>query len=218
MSESAELILTHPILIVCEGGADESFLAHLIEHHGIDGIQVEVPVGGGGVNKYRHFLSALPLTRGYDDLETIVLINDNDLAHHDPFHRLQQEIRESHVGYGVPAQPLDRATVPDYPDLIGMLIPWSDERGNLEVLILRAFADTWPDVKAAADEYMAKTPASGWNADEQAISTLQCMIAAICKKDPHCSLRFIWSQPVFRDVIKHAAFNRVAEFLSDVGY
>lgn len=207
-----EIVLTESHLIICEGGADESFFKHLLPAHGLGGFQVEVPIGGGGVNKYRHFLNALPLQRGYDQLSTITLVGDNDLSHRNPFHRLQQEIKEAHAGYPVPINPMVLARSDTHPNVVAFLVPWADERGNLESLILQAFSAEWPEIRRAANQYLDASPAKTWTADEQAIMLLQCMIAAICKKDPHCSLRYIWSQSVFRDLIGHPTFERVAGF------
>lgn len=138
---SDEIILTKPHLILCEGASDKSFLEHLLKDRGVEGFQLEVPVGGGGVNKYRQFLNALPLQRGYEELSTITLVGDNDISHKDPFHRLKQEIRESKVGYPVPDAPMVRASGASYPDMVGFLVPWADERGVLETIVLRAFSD-----------------------------------------------------------------------------
>lgn len=209
---SDEIILTKPHLILCEGASDKSFLEHLLKDRGVEGFQLEVPVGGGGVNKYRQFLNALPLQRGYEELSTITLVGDNDISHKDPFHRLKQEIRESKVGYPVPDAPMVRASGASYPDMVGFLVPWADERGVLETIVLRAFSDEWPDVRAAADQLLAASPATGWNADEQAVMLVQTMIACTCKSDPKCSLTYIWSRPGFRDLIRHTSFNRIADF------
>lgn len=194
------IALTKPYLVVCEGAADKAFLERLLKVHQLTEFQVESP-DKGGITDYGRFLGALTLARGFENLSAIILTTDNDSRHNNPFHRLQQQIRQAEAGYPVPTEPLVPSRVEGFPPLIAVMIPWGERRGNLEVLILDAFSNKWPELRASADEYRAASPANDWSEDKCAIMILQCMIAALCQQSPNCSVTHIWSRPEFRPLL-----------------
>ncbi|MDQ3255933.1 MAG: hypothetical protein M3R15_18885 [Acidobacteriota bacterium] len=182
--------ITSPNLVMCEGSADMKFIECLLVAHNIFEFQVAAI---GGINEYRKFLSALPLNRRFGNLSSIVLVSDNDTGHRDPFHRLQQEVREANrieplADYPIPQQPLVPITNAGYPAMIGTLLPWHDRKGNLEVLILDAFSEEWPEIKSQAENYVNANTTGGWNDDEKARAILHAIIAVTCKKESACSL------------------------------
>jgi hypothetical protein len=217
-----DLNIERPNLILCEGLADKSFLERLLEFHRLATVyQVITPIEtGGGIDKFNKRLAVLPLNRRFSTLSSLVLISDNDTAHSNPFHRLKQEIRKANeieplADYPIPEEPHVPITKEGYPALVAVFLPWHDRRGNLEVLLLDAFSEEWPDVKRAA-ESLINTTTEGWNDDEKAQAVLQMMIAMTCRNEAACSLRYIWSKQPFRRLIESRSFFQLAEFLRDL--
>src|SRR5260370_6973698 len=82
---SDEIILTKPHLIVPEGASDKSLLEHLFSDRGVEGFQIEVPIGGWGVNKIAGVFKLLPLQPRDEQLSSSSLTIVNDHSPHHPF-------------------------------------------------------------------------------------------------------------------------------------
>jgi hypothetical protein len=217
--------LTGPYLIVCEGKGDETFLRHLIEARRLIGFQYAYPeprkdidgnrIGGSfGKDGFDDLLGGLTIRdRELLNLRMIVLVTDSNGNPADAFRFAQRKIREAQ-GYGVPTQLLRPAQVGKTPPILVLTLPWINEVGNLETLVLKAVPDNFPEVWRCLENYYHCTAApETWDIGKQSKMKMQCVISAVCQDDPTCAMSNLWSKREFLPLLQHECFNQLIEFL-----
>ena len=217
-----EFVVSSPTLIVCEGNADQQFLANLIKVRRLGAFQVEIARPdpsdpNSGQSKFRSFLQALeiPLSRT-DVLDNIILVSDNDTNPTASFRSIQRQIRDSGL-FNAPSRPLRRARMHKRTEipLYVMMLPWTKEKGTLEHVILKALYDTYREEKKCVESYYECMRIENVSENKRAKILTQCMITMLSKDDPNCGVGYMWrSSNGFQDLLRYRAFNRIASFLS----
>ena len=212
-------ILSEPYLVIGEGPADTESISHLAMARNIAGYQVgypELPVAAHGRTGFGDLLAALATDSDLRNVRAIAIAYDNDSNPDGAFHHVQQSIRGSQSGYSVPAAPLEAGpAVNNVPAIVALPIPWVNEIGCLESLILPAVTEKWPEVRRLADGLIAATRPNDLGTCKGDKAILAALVACVCR-DPTCSVRSMWSRREFRDLLGHTCFDRVAEFLRDL--
>ena len=95
MADRIKLSARH--IVVGEGAADCAFLWALTCQRGLEDFQViapgEVIQGAGGRAAFTHVLNYLPMLPGFDRVEAILLISDNDDAPDRSFREVVQAVQ-----------------------------------------------------------------------------------------------------------------------------
>jgi hypothetical protein len=202
---------TERFLILCEGVSDNKFFTRLLEVKGINGFQVTNPAKGRAGMGTR--LRAIRLNEGFDKVSAILVVSDNNGNAGSSFAEVRSQILQA-KHYRAPSAPLKPAKIASEPAIVVVMLPWQDELGCLETMIVQAASDKWADIRTCLGEYLKCTPANAWGISKQSKMLVQCMVAAICKDDPNCSLTYLWSKPDFIELLGHASFNQLAGFLA----
>ncbi len=127
------------LVIVCEGQGDQAFFLNLIKTRGLPKFTVVFPNDKpdqgipGGVDGFAGRLRALRAERGFDKIEGIIVVSDNDSNPETSFARVQRQVTEA-CGYPVPTEPLEVARGASGPPITVMMLPRTGQPGNLETL------------------------------------------------------------------------------------
>jgi hypothetical protein len=198
-------------LIICEGKADVAFLEHLIIERDLPQFQV-IPANGN--SRYQEILLALTAAPGFADLAGILVVADNDLNPAAAFQNVRTQIRDA-GGYAVPDAMRIPVLSPQFPSIAVLMVPWDDEIGCLETILLDAVRAVKPELAACAEDYAVCTHVNDWNEIEKAKMKLQSLTSVICRSDPTTPVSFVWSRTEEIISLSQPCFNRIADFLQN---
>ena len=204
-----------PNLIICEGKSDEFFFRHILKNNGISSFQVEHPNDTTAEGHYGHsgflkYLQGIKARSGYKDIRNIIIARDSDLDPDRSFNEVRGQIRKAN-GYEVPDHP--RVAKGKNPAMSVLLIPGSNELGNLETLLLKAVTYDQKS-EACFDNYFACMGFKDLPITILSKKKMTTIVAAMNDKNPSCSLAYIWSQeykkynlisiqkPAIRDIVE----------------
>ena len=205
-----------PCLIIGEGAQDEAFLRHLLQNRNILGYQVGFPSRedsrSGGRGGFGEVLSGLRVRPDFKNIRAVVLLSDNDENPDTSFNEVKAQINEA-GGFSVPTQPLNVVQTPDHPDLVTVMLPWTDQIGCLETLCLPSTLEAWPNLRPCIEEYSRCTDVGTWPKSKQSKMQLRSIFSAACKTDPNTSLTYAWSRNPPLIPLGHHSFDQLADFL-----
>jgi hypothetical protein len=121
--------ITQPNLLVVEGREDELFFCALIEHLGLQNIQV---MGIGGKTNLRRNLKALMLSPGFAEVVSMGVVRDADSNPEAAFQSVCDALR----AVSLPAPECAWVPVGDSPHVSVAILPEADMPGMLEDLCL----------------------------------------------------------------------------------
>ena len=208
--------INQPRIILCEGKADSVFLKALLSQRRLYGFQISEPAHGN--RDFTRRLNAIKATEAYVThiIRDVVLVTDNDEYPQKSFRDVKKQIQKSNT-YPVPNKPYNRAIKAGVPAISVITLPGEGQRGCLEGLLLEAMAGKFKKVAKCLDEYRDCTPAKKWGVSKTQKMMLQCMIAALCEKDPSSSLVLLWSKERnMKDLLKGKRFNNLVSFLRKI--
>jgi hypothetical protein len=204
-------------MLVVEGNSDEWFFRRLcIERQIPDygffrGGQGELPAGKTGFSKVLRALRVMP---GFEVVEGIIVATDTDDDPKKAFSAAAGQLKEAE--YEVPSGPLQwTAGAKGMPPVSVLLIPWHDEAGTLEQLVLPAAEAKWPTEYACLEQYAQCTKAEAWHPSKRAKMMTRSLMSAVHEPDPNIGLANLWERSATKDYIPliHAHFDRIAKFL-----
>jgi len=129
--QTTPLKISKPKLLIVEGKDEECFFCALIEHVGINDIQV---AGIGGKDKLRTNLKGLIKDPSFSKVESLGIVRDADTDPDGAFRSVRESLRAS--GLPNPKKPLVLAE--GMPRVAVMIIPSHKRKGALEDLCLEA--------------------------------------------------------------------------------
>lgn len=210
--------LTEPTLVLCEGKRDASFVLHLAERRGINGIQIGFPDPAGqvtvtsdayGKGGFKKYLMDLRARSGFKNLQHIVILRDRDDDEATAFEDVARQIAEAGK-YEVPTA-LEQETKGS-PAVVVRLIPDAATEGNLDVLLLRAIGATH-ELSRCFGPYFDCCGLDAVPIGEAAKIKLTTIVAASCRRNPSASLAFVWSQTGNPISLDSPVFDDLADFL-----
>jgi uncharacterized protein DUF3226 len=208
-----------PCLIIGEGVHDEAFLRHLLQNRNILGCQVGFPSrensSSDGRGGFGEVLSGLRVRLDFKNIRVVILVSDNDEDPVASFSKIKAQITEA-GGFSVPTKPLEVVGTADHPDLVTVMLPWTNQIGCLETLCLPATLEAWPNIEPCIEEYSRCTDIGTWPISKQSKMQLRCLFAAACKTDPNTSLTYAWSRNPPLIPLGHRSFDQLAEFLRTI--
>jgi len=210
--------ITQPTLVLCEGKRDASFILHLAERRGINGIQIGFPDPGGrvtvtsdayGKGGFKKYLVDLRVRSGFKNLRHIVILRDRDEDESAAFKDVAQQIADA-GNYGVPTA-LEQESE-GTPGVVVRLIPDAATEGNLDVLLLSAIDARHP-LNHCFGPYFDCCGLEAIPIGDAAKIKLTTIVAASCRKNPSASLSFVWSQTGNPIPLESTRFDDLADFL-----
>jgi hypothetical protein len=212
-----------PYLIICEGKSDEAFLHHLLEARNLHRFQYAYPEqdaegrgtwGKDGIDEVlRGIKPLMPAT-----LQGIIIVLDTDSGPDQALRFAQRKIREA-GDYDVPNRLLEFSeSSEDLPPIIVITLPWINEIGNLETLIVKAVQKLFPNEWTCLTAYCNCTKhvdEDGWSVGKQSKMRLQCLMSAVCKDDPTCAVSVMWGRDkggLFTPMLADDSFDQVVAF------
>jgi len=203
-----------PTLVLCEGKRDASFVLHLAEQRGINGIQIGFPdpntAAANGKDSFGKFLTRLRGRTGFKNLRHLVILRDRD--NDDPDTAFRDVVRQiTEAGkYLVPVA-LERESG-GIPGITVRLIPDTQTPGNLDVLLLSAI-DAMHPLSHCFGPYFDCCGLEAIPIGDAAKIKLTTIVAASCRKNPSASLSFVWSQAGNPIPLESTKFDDLADFL-----
>lgn len=201
--------ISRPYLIICEGKADVAFLEHLIVERDLPIFQV---IAANGNSRYQEILLAITAAPGFTNLAGILVIADNDMNPAAAFQRVRTQIQDA-GGYAVPNALRIPVRNSQFPPIAVLMVPWDDEIGCLETILLEAVRAVKPELAACAEEYSVCAHVNDWNEIERAKMKLQSLTSVICRSDPTTPVSFAWNRTEEIVSLSQPCFNRITDFL-----
>jgi hypothetical protein len=214
--------ITQSRLILCEGPADAAFFRALIATRALPQFNVFSVAdhgGVGGVTGFRTALDGITAYRGFENLQHIVIAIDTDTDLRSNFNNVCTQIEAAApfgtppVRYQAPAEPLARSA--SLPTISVMQLPWENELGDLECLLLPAASATWPVIAGCVGTFANCTGSDAWA--ELQLKTkmkLRSLLAAAHRQNPSIGLGKLWADAPQLIPLAHARFDRVSNYLS----
>lgn len=204
--------LHRKVLLLCEGKGDAGFFSALREQREIGEFQICFPnpetASGFGVSAFGQFLTALKLRHGYDDLEAIVCVIDNDNSPAKAIKDVKKLIQEA--GLSAPTEAL---TFTDGRPSVAILpLPSLLGKGCIETLLEQSLTKK-PKLKRCVRETQDCVSIKHWSVSKKSKAAVAIATAIYCRTDPRSSLAFIWGKKDNPFSLQHKCFDEVANFL-----
>jgi len=173
-----------PRLLICEGPEDIAFFHKLIEAHGLPTFHVR-STGlnrheAGGNSKFGERLKAIRTNRGFQKLQHIVLVSDNDNDHDSSFQNICDQVDAA--SFQRPHRELERtATVPS---IMIMMLPLGKEKGALENVCAEVAKRADGTAAAHVDKLIDDMHGRKWSVSRRGKAWLRCNLAVRCAHDP----------------------------------
>jgi hypothetical protein len=215
--------ITEKYIILCEGIHDAEFFRHLIQLNGFQDFQicsVEYVLGEkhGGNTKFTDALDELVALPGFDGLEKILLVSDNDLDPTQSFQGIAAAIQATAPIIGPPPRRLIAPAVPLVkvgadPAIIVMMLPWTGQVGSLTTMCLTAATNAQPTNANCVDDLAICTHADMWPVTTLAKMKLRALFASTHRAAPDISPAYVWSRGTNLVPLSDPIFDQVETFL-----
>lgn len=218
-------------IVLCEGPHDVHFLQSLIATRNLPSFQLACPKDlydnpiegeGGGRDKFTEYLNGAVATTGFDKVEAILIVSDNDADPARSFTCIQELIGSADPidGFVTPPKKFQAPTSPltatvGVPKIAVMMLPWTNIPGALETLCLQAAVRASPKIAACVDEFAKCSDIKAWSQSKQDKMRLRSLIASQNNKNPDLSLAWLWNKNSGLIPLTDPVFDQIANFLRD---
>jgi hypothetical protein len=208
-------------LLLCEGAHDAEFFRGLIKEHNLPPFTVaSFGVGGsdddGGRDRLTLALDGLPSIPGFHQVETILIVADNDSDPKASFNTVVEFInRTRDIGPGrryiAPAAPQTRAGL--NPAIVVLMIPWTNVPGALDTLCFSAAFNKRPTIGTSVIRFSIEVQSMAWPVTKVSKMKLRSLISAANAKNPYLSPAWVWSEKTDLVPLSDPSFNNIKTFL-----
>ncbi len=149
--------ITKSYIAICEGTADVETFRVLIAKKRIRNIEFVCPdketSGGYGKNYFYRVLDAITALRGFEKVKGILLVQDTDDNANTALREMKAQVEKANKSFypnekfTIPNQLLVPSVSDNRPPLMFATIPWIDEQGALETLILPSLVSKFPEIQ-----------------------------------------------------------------------
>lgn len=211
--------INRPLLIICEGVADENFFLKLIEQRSLPEFVVVPANGTGNLGKTLKGLRAD--AAGFAQLKAIIIAADSNTDPRKSFRNIVRVVRAT--SFRPPSKPLELSV--GTPRVAIMLLPSHDMPGSLETLCFKALVGRKAWLVSCVDTFLScgNLTALAWPPEKLAKARFGAAVAATFKSDPSKALSYAFKKSnVGRRKIppmlttKSTHFNPVARWLGDI--
>jgi hypothetical protein len=159
-------------------------------------------------------------TADYNSLREILIVADNDERPNDSFANACAQINRVFGPGTAPNAPLQKTgrTATRGAAITVLMVPWTQEHGNLERMCVEAARDANKSVAAHIDTFMSLIGAGTWqNESRFGKAWLRINLAARCTRDPFIALGRVFRDARYNGLIPldHSSFDRIAGVLVD---
>lgn len=211
-------------IVIVEGDSDCAFVRALVCKRGLNDFQViapsEVSQNAGGRSGFTRILNYLPILPGFDKVDAILLISDNDDSPDSSFSEVVEAIQRAEAfgeplrKYPVPSQSRKKASGAN-PTIIVYMVPGSGLPGNLETWCLEAAKQAHGRLIGCVEGLADCADINGWSVTQRAKAGTRSFIAVANQQRPDLSLTKVWEKAPHLFPIDSSAFDDLAEFLRD---
>lgn len=200
-----------PYVIVCEGFQDVGLICELLKHLSIVNCDVTYPKRSEGGNGKEAIGIALSLLAGRPEVEGVLVVADSDSNQAQAFADVCSVLGR------FPAPPKAFSVLKHKAMRTGVfLLPGEGRTGALEHLLLEVVRGERPDIITQVETYRTDTEgARPWPDNKNAKMKMQCIIAATCKRNPYCSLAWVWEHDTIPLRIDSPVLKELSDFLVD---
>lgn len=212
-------------VLLCEGQHDSQFFTHLIMQNPglpafvISSVSYVLGAAHGGNTRFTQALDELPAIPGFDLVERILIVADNDLDPVASFSALANQINATAPFKGPPAGRFLAPTAPQIkstgtPPIVVLMLPWTNVVGNLDTLCLEAaMANALAPIPACVDEFARCTGADQWSPTALAKMKLRSFLSASWQANPYISPAYVWSMRTNLVPLNTPSFAPIINFL-----
>ncbi|MCV3209267.1 hypothetical protein OHD62_23670 [Mesorhizobium sp. YC-39] len=142
------------------------------------------------------------------------MVADNDEDPADSFNYVRNQLAAVLGVANVPKGPLVRQAVTNSLSLQIVMVPWTDEQGNLETMCITPARNAQKAVGTHVDNFAAVTKADSWQSlSRRNEMWLRSNLAARCKTDPFVPLGIVFQDHKDLIPLKDKSFDRLANVL-----
>ena len=184
--------LKHPLVLLCEGAADQNFFRRLIERRtGYPPFNFLEPRDHHGVTAFGSMLRAIQGDqKGFSRLRGVLILADSAGNPQATFRRICRQVRCAGA-FPVPTAPRvtappDPGANPGMPAVCIMLLPTDAQPGGLETLCVEVLLKRYPWAQDCVKSYLrcGQSGAGNWPAEKLDKARYHCLVAAIHRDDP----------------------------------
>jgi hypothetical protein len=180
-----------------------------LNHLGIESCDVTYPKKIEGGNGKEAIGSMVRLLAGKPIVEGILIVADADQDAGDSFAKLSATMNK----FPVPKAPFTVEKTRSMRSGI-FLLPGRGKTGALEHLLLEVVNGERPEIITHVETYRSNTAGTEeWSDNKIAKMKMQCIVAATCRKNPYCSLAWIWEHKSIPIKIDSPALKELSDFL-----
>lgn len=213
-------------LILVEGSSDKAFFEKLLENRNIEGFNVFSPWDMGtkleGEDSIKHLLDTLPIQRGFDAIERILVVVDSDTDPVEKFNKFKKLLSETKVlsgrtgRYPEPITPNIFESSGNGLSVAIMTLPCSSSTGAMETLCLQAAMPQFPAAANCIDAFVTCAGADLWSPQKLAKFRLRSLISTQHDKNPDLPTTYLWDCAPNIVPLSSAAFDVLADFLNNI--
>ena len=210
-------------ILLCEGAHDAEFFSHLIHQRNLPDFEISscghvVDSKRDGISHLTDALDELPSIPGFQKVEAILIVADNDTNPAGAFAEVARMINAT--ADITPGQRFIAPTVPGAkaganPAIVVMMIPQTGVPGGLDNICLTAAMNKVPTIAPCVDAFARCTGADTWPATKQGKMKLRSLISAAYSDNPYLSPAWVWRDGTSLVPLSDSVFDSVASFLRD---
>ncbi len=180
-----------PTLILYEGVEDRAFLEILLAHSGLTD-SFAFSDNCRGKDAFGGILTGLVAARGIRDRKAVIIVGDNDGNPQESFQNIRSQIESA--GFNVPPNPRELTNTDNLPPISVLMLPWDDDAGCLETLLLSAVNPAYEAQLECANHHVDCNQANDWDIPKKAKLLMRAFLSGVCQVDPNTGLRFAWKE------------------------
>jgi hypothetical protein len=213
-----------PFVLLCEGQHDSEFFTHLIQSRNLPRFEIcsvsyVLGTSRGGNTRFTDALDELPAIPGFQNVQKVLIVADNDLDPTAEFNRVTASIAATAPIIGPPAGRYVAPTAPltkvgANPAIVILMMPWTGVIGSLHTMCVTAAANAAPMIASCVDNLAVCTAANAWPITTLAKMKLRAMIASSHRPKPDLSPAYVWSEGTNLVPLSDGVFDQVAGFLA----
>jgi len=217
--------LTGKYLCIVEGKGDEKIFSKLCTIADVSNVVFDSPNeshGGYGKDNFFGLLQGLPTIRGFSGANGVLILQDSDDDPELALHEIKEQLRKANEAikndgraFGIPQTFLRPTFGTNTPPVVAVSIPWINEKGALESLVLSAAEKKFPELKSCVDDFVQCAGGlNGWTAGKVAKARLACIVAAKLKSNPTAAVHYVPSSQEFDSILTDSSFDQVRQMFS----
>ena len=212
-------------VLLCEGQHDSEFFTHLsaaypgIPKFTIASVNFVLGITHGGNTRFADALNALTAVPGFEQVERLLIVADNDVNPATEFQAVVNAINAAAPILGPPASrfvapPTPQVKAGGAPYVVVLMIPWTNVAGNLDTMCLAAaMANAPAPMPNCVNDFALCANVQHWPITSLAKMKFRSFLAASWQTNPYISPTHVWSNRTNLVPLTDPTFNGIVDFL-----